>query len=99
MGYFAEAEAGGFEDVHLLRMKSRFLAFGGGGGALLGILVHNCVRMGGLSSGVLESFCGWVGVISDGHDQIMIEFCSTIAYSITSIIGIPRSDHDRVEHP
>jgi len=29
--------------------------------------------------------------LSDAHDQIMIEFCSIIVCSITSIIGVPRS--------
>ena len=38
-------------------------------------------------------------VNSDGHDQIMIEFCSTMICSISLDDRVRRSDHDRAEHP
>ena len=35
---------------------------------------------------------------SDGHDQIMIEFCSTMICSISFIHRVPLSEYDRAEH-
>ena len=36
---------------------------------------------------------------SDGHDQIMIEFCSTMICSIGLDHRGRQSDHDRADHP